>query len=148
MAASFGKMPVTRARRFTSLFNRPGVFVEAGRGQCSLGKYQREYVLLGLVLQLAGVGEGWANIGLPRWVSFTLPATNGFMTVAWCVHRRDSRDKPGIVAAFVRWSIAPFEHLLQVAAETSGCMTVSSGHTRRIPKALTTSLLVTVPVLI
>jgi len=47
------------------------------------------------------------------------------MTFAWYAHLRNLADRPWYIAAFVSWSIALFEYLLQVPANRIGYTTLT-----------------------
>lgn len=51
---------------------------------------------------------------------FLLALSNIFMTFAWYAHLRNLTGRKWFIAAFLSWSIALFEYLLQVPANRIG----------------------------
>ena len=49
-----------------------------------------------------------------------LMTSNDFMTFAWYAHLRHLSDRPWWIAVIFSWSIAFFEHLLQVPGNRIG----------------------------
>jgi hypothetical protein len=76
-----------------------------------------------------------------------LVASNIFMTFAWYAHLRDLQSKPWWIAAFVSWSIALFEYLLQVPANRIGYTAYSLGQLKILQEVITLSVFVPFAVL-
>lgn len=77
---------------------------------------------------------------------FMLVASNVFMSFAWYAHLKNLSDKPWWIAAFVSWSIALFEYLLQVPANRLGYQYLTLPQLKILQEVIT--LLVFIPFLI
>ena len=64
------------------------------------------------------------------------------MTFAWYAHLKERNNKPWIVAALISWSIAFFEHLLQVPANRIGYSVMSVWQVEILQEIITLSVFV------
>lgn len=71
-----------------------------------------------------------------------LICSNVFMTFAWYGHLRDLNDKKWYIAAFVSWSIALFEYLLQVPANRIGFTVLGLAQLKILQEVITLSVFV------
>ncbi|MDC7714828.1 DMT family protein [Vogesella sp. LYT5W] len=68
--------------------------------------------------------------------------SNIFMTFAWYAHLRDMAAKPWYLAAFLSWSIALCEYLLQVPANRIGFSVMSVAQLKIIQEVISLSVFV------
>jgi len=71
-----------------------------------------------------------------------LVCSNVFMTFAWYAHLRDLRGKAWYIAAFVSWSIALFEYLLQVPANRIGYTALTLSQLKILQEVITLGVFV------
>ncbi|HEY8607477.1 MAG TPA: DMT family protein [Noviherbaspirillum sp.] len=71
-----------------------------------------------------------------------LVMSNVFMTIAWYGHLKNLASKPWWIAAFISWSIALFEYLLQVPANRIGYTQLSLAQLKILQEAITLTVFV------
>ena len=71
-----------------------------------------------------------------------LTCSNVFMTFAWYAHLKDLRGRAWYVAAFVSWTIALFEYLLQVPANRIGYTALSLSQLKILQEVITLSVFI------
>lgn len=71
-----------------------------------------------------------------------LVLSNVFMTFAWYAHLKNLHHKAWYIAAFVSWSIALFEYLLQVPANRIGYGQLTLPQLKIIQEVITLSVFV------
>ena len=71
-----------------------------------------------------------------------LVCSNVFMTFAWYAHLRDLRGEAWYIAAFVSWSIALFEYLLQVPANRIGYTALTLSQLKILQEVITLGVFV------
>jgi uncharacterized protein len=76
-----------------------------------------------------------------------LVCSNVFMTFAWYAHLRDLRGRAWYIAAFVSWSIALFEYMLQVPANRIGYTVLDVSQLKILQEVITLSVFVPFAVL-